>query len=138
MDTDILDEEETQIDDDVVIHYGVKGMKWGVRRDRPTSSFKAKKNTQRGKDMSPEARRQRIARNMALIRIGAGLSLALASTWLSTGDNLAKTMDFITKFEVNRLKGKMDFSAPDAKTIEKGLEFAQRNWRGVSNITTLK
>ena len=45
-------------------HYGVKGMKWGVRRDRSTTSTKPKKSSLRkeAKDLSDEDLKKSVER----------------------------------------------------------------------------
>lgn len=50
---------------DALVHYGVKGMKWGVRKARPLSSNSKRKKTSaqiKLKQMSDEDLKKRIAR----------------------------------------------------------------------------
>lgn len=44
------------MDDDILIHYGVQGMKWGVRKDKRSSTPKKKSST---KKVSPKKQNKR-------------------------------------------------------------------------------
>lgn len=50
-------------------HYGVKGMKWGVRKKRPISSFQSKRNATKAAN---EARKKSIAESRASGDTGLG------------------------------------------------------------------
>ena len=62
-------------------HYGVLGMKWGVRKDRGRSTSKR----------TPKTREERASRNQKIIKVGASVVAGLLSSSFGAGGVYALT-----------------------------------------------
>lgn len=147
--------------DDVLIHHGVKGMKWGVRK-RQEKAAKYKKASseaaKRGKTNKAERLHKksrsyvqgspeyndRLKRNIKLTVasiLAARVTLQVASAALNDPGTQAKILDVITKVEKTRLKhvlrNDFRFTQSDSNAITKGLDLINAS-RGAYNITKLK
>lgn len=82
--------------DDYLIHFGVKGMKWGVRKDKYKSADKATrkkmreeyKKTDEYKKKVTTAKKVAIGATAAALAIGGGYTLANAISYQTTGRSL--------------------------------------------------
>jgi len=62
-------------------HYGVLGMKWGVRKDRRRSTSKR----------TPKTKKERASRNQKIIKVGASVVVGLLSGSFGAGGVYALT-----------------------------------------------
>lgn len=151
--------------DNTLEHYGVKGMKWGVRRRQDKAKNFAKKSKEarsagkiRKADRlhsksrsyvqgSPEYAK-RLKRNLRLTAAGilAVNSMPMfleAASATATPENFAKVNRLLQKVEKTRLRVRLrndirfdPSNADTSRMITKGLDFIKKS-RGVYNITSL-
>lgn len=147
--------------DDVLIHHGVKGMKWGVRKRQEKAakykkaSSKAAKSGKTGKaerlhkksrsyvQGTPEYD-ERLKRNVQLAVAGifaARVTLQVARAALNDPGTRSKILNVIEKAEKTRLRhvlrNDFRFTPSDSNAITKGLDLINSR-RGVYNITSLR
>lgn len=84
--------------DDFLAHYGVKGMKWGVRRDRGSSSGSRKKSGS-SKDSEESAPKTRTKRGSDLSRY--------SDDKLTSMNSSLKGLDALSDAELKKLTGRM-------------------------------
>lgn len=108
--------------EDTLIHWGVKGMKWGVRKDRKESSSTKKSGTSKDKSSNSSKKKK--------ILIGAGVAtavLAAAATAYLVYDQSklrgVKEVMSVAEMNFDNLK-----KSPIAdRVIQKGSEFSRRS-----------
>lgn len=114
---------------DILIHNGVKGMKWGVRKKRESTSSRTER--------TPEERKARAQKIVNRSVAGAGIVALAASDPLVRATIRAGSQYVMSRVigaqaaNLNRKYG----SAPE-NSINAGLEFARKRF-GAYNITTL-
>ena len=75
-------------------HYGVLGMKWGVRKDRRRSTSKRTLKTKEGRSTSkrtPKTKKERASRNKKIVKVGASVAAGLISGSLGASGVYALT-----------------------------------------------
>lgn len=92
---------QTESESDFLMHHGVKGMKWGIRKnswyDKKARRLQAK-SKKKGKPISIKAARKKVLTReaaKAILKLAAGVSIAMASDALvrKKASNLSNASD---------------------------------------------
>lgn len=129
----MIHDHKPPLDEALLIHFGVKGMKWGVRKNRPSSSSPTQSNDQSLVDISPSgaitlkkgAKLQRVVRRSDNVRFKAGEDLGTDLTYASFSDRDNSTYELMLgrkksifnkkASEVLTLSAKEDLKSPSPK-----------------------
>lgn len=88
------------MNDQYLMHYGIKGMKWGHRKQRERS------NTRRSASSRKSARARRIARNVAIAGVAVGATVAAVGIGRAVlKNNKGVKLSSLTKGFKNRKQG---------------------------------
>ena len=122
---------------DSLMHAGVKGMKWGVRKDSSDSSTSKTTNTRAEKTEKLGRRLQKVGKTATVVGAVGLLVLSdpLLSGLVSAGGRYAKSK--LMGAELSRLQRKYGGRDSD-RAISQGLQFASRTLGGTYNITSMR
>lgn len=122
---------------DSLMHAGVKGMKWGVRKNSSESS-PSKTTTSRAEKIEKVGRRlEKIGKTATVVGAVGFLVLSdpLMSGLVSAGGRYVKSK--LMGAELSRLQRKYGGRDSD-RAISQGLQFASRTLGGTYNITSMR
>lgn len=115
------------MDDHELIHYGVKGMRWGVRKARPTSGTRKKASgTSRLRKMVQKRKRQK-----------AAAAKAKAAPQEKKSNPLSSMSDEELRRKLNRLQMEKQYRELTAPQLSAGRKFANEVLRSsAKNVAT--